>query len=148
MDDRMAAREQAWNAIEAIPARALTALFEQEPDRLSRLTIEEAGLHFDFSKTHLDQPTVAAFVALAEAAGFARHRDALFAGAVVNVTEGRAAEHGAERGEGAPESVARARGLHARMRSLIDAIEAGGAGAGAPRAAHRHRADRRWARSC
>src|SRR5690606_13008166 len=37
---------------------------------------------------------------------------------------GRAAEHTAERGHGAPESVARARHLHARMRALVDAIEA------------------------
>jgi len=49
---------------------------------------------------------------------------ALFAGEVVNVTEGRAAEHTAERYEGAAESVARARSQHARMRALIDAIEA------------------------
>ncbi|MCZ4238037.1 hypothetical protein O4H25_14450, partial [Staphylococcus equorum] len=42
----------------------------------------------------------------------------------VNVTEGRAAEHPAERGQGAPDSVARARHLHARMRGMIDAIEA------------------------
>ncbi|HWU96585.1 MAG TPA: glucose-6-phosphate isomerase, partial [Sphingomonas sp.] len=42
----------------------------------------------------------------------------------VNVTENRAAEHSAERGEGAPDSVQRARSLHARMRALIDAIEA------------------------
>ena len=124
MNERMAAREQAWSAIEAIARRPLLDLFEQEPDRLSRLTIEEAGLRFDFSKTHLDAELVPAFVALAEAAGFTAKRDALFAGEVVNLSEGRAAEHGAERGEGAPESVARARAFHARMRALIDAIEA------------------------
>src|SRR6187549_2003965 len=56
--------------------------------------------------------------------GLAGKRDALFAGAEINVTEGRAAEHTAERGEGSPESVARARGFHSRMRALINAIEA------------------------
>ena len=64
------------------------------------------------------------FLALAEQAGLAARRDAMFAGEIVNPTEGRAAEHVAERGQGAPESVARAAGLHARMRALIDAIEA------------------------
>ncbi|TVV74582.1 glucose-6-phosphate isomerase [Sphingomonas solaris] len=122
--DEAAARDAAWNAIEAVPRRPLLALFDAEPDRLSRLTIEEAGIRFDFAKTHLDAGLLDAFVALAGAAGFTAKRDALFAGEKVNVTEGRAAEHGAERGEGAPESVARARGLHARMRALIDAIEA------------------------
>ncbi len=64
------------------------------------------------------------FEALAEARDLAGARDALFAGRIVNPTEGRSAEHSAERGQGAPESVARAAGLHARMRALIDAIEA------------------------
>jgi glucose-6-phosphate isomerase len=117
--------EAAWREIERQADRpTLAQLFEAEPDRLSRLVIEEAGIRFDFSKTHLHAPLIDAFVALAEAQGFPAKRDALFAGEAVNVTEGRAAEHSAERGQGAPESVAQARGLHMRMRSLIDAIEA------------------------
>jgi glucose-6-phosphate isomerase len=115
---------QAWKAIEAAEARTLTDLFAAEPDRLSRLTLDLPGLHFDFSKTHLSAPVLAGFEALAEARGLAAARDALFSGAVVNPTEGRAAEHSAERGQGAPESVARAAGLRARMRALVDAIEA------------------------
>ncbi|MDB5689819.1 MAG: pgi [Sphingomonas bacterium] len=117
--------EAAWRGIERQADRpALSQLFEAEPDRLSRLVIEAAGIRFDFAKTHLDTALIDAFVALAEAQDFAAKRDALFAGEAVNVTEGRAAEHSAERGQGAPESVAQARGLHLRMRSLIDAIEA------------------------
>ncbi|MEA3004115.1 MAG: glucose-6-phosphate isomerase, partial [Sphingomonadales bacterium] len=61
-------------------------------------------------------------------ADLAGAREALFAGRIVNPTEGRAAEHSAERGQGAPESVARAGALHARMRALVDAIEAGAFG--------------------
>ncbi|WP_136162084.1 glucose-6-phosphate isomerase [Sphingomonas flavalba] len=95
-----------------------------DADRLARLTLETGGLFFDWSKTHLDAALVGDFAKLAEAAGLAAARDALFAGRIVNPSEGRAAEHPAERGEGAPESVARARQLHARMRALIDAIEA------------------------
>jgi glucose-6-phosphate isomerase len=116
--------DQAWAAIEAIERRTLAELFAAEPDRLSRLTLDLPGLHFDFAKTHLDSSLLAAFEALANARGLAAARDALFSGAVVNPTEGRSAEHSAERGQGAPESVARAAGLHARMRALIDAIEA------------------------
>jgi glucose-6-phosphate isomerase len=115
---------QAWAAIEAAERRTLADLFAAEPDRLARLTLDLPGLHFDFSKTHLDAALLAAFERLAEARGLAAARDALFAGAIVNPTEGRAAEHSAERGQGAPDSVARAAGFHARMRALIDAIEA------------------------
>jgi glucose-6-phosphate isomerase len=116
--------DQAWAAVEAAERPTLAELFAAEPDRLTRLTLDLPGLHFDFSKTHLDTGLLAAFEALAKARGLAAARDSLFAGAVVNPTEGRAAEHSAERGQGAPESVARATGLHARMRALIDAIEA------------------------
>jgi glucose-6-phosphate isomerase len=118
----------AWTAVEGVPARNLTDLFKAEPDRLSRLTVEEAGIRFDFSKTHLSEPLLAAFAKLVQAQDLAGARDALFRGDKVNVTEGRAAEHTAERGQGAPDSVARAAGFHARMRALIDAIEAGAFG--------------------
>jgi glucose-6-phosphate isomerase len=121
--------EQAWAPIENAQRRTLTELFAAEPDRLERLVVEESGLRFDFSKTHLDDGLLSAFETLAEAQGLAAARDALFAGGPVNPTEGRAAEHSAERGQGAPDSVARAAAFHARMRALIDAIEAEAFGA-------------------
>lgn len=119
---------KSWSLIEGSETRRLAGLFEAEPDRLSRLRIEEAGLLFDFTKTHLDAALVEAFANLAEEQDLAGARDSLFSGGIVNPTEGRAAEHSAERGQGAPESVQRAQGLHARMRALIDAIEAGAFG--------------------
>jgi glucose-6-phosphate isomerase len=119
---------EAWSAVERVGARPLLDLFAADPDRLSRLTVEEAGIRFDFSKTHLTQDLVSAFAQFSEAQDLAGAREALFSGKEVNVTEGRAAEHVAERGQGAPESVARAKGLHARMRALIDAVEAGAFG--------------------
>jgi len=124
----MSAASEAWAAVGRVEAVPLGALFEAERDRLQRLVIEEAGIRFDFSKTHLGRETIAAFVRLAEARGLSRAREALFTGAIVNPTEGRPAEHGAERGHGAPESVAVAKALQARMRALIDAIEAGAFG--------------------
>ncbi len=113
-----------WTAIEALPRTPLKDLFAGDPNRLASLTTDVAGIHFDFSKTHLDAAALDAFTALAKSAGFAAKRDALFAGDVVNVTEGRAVEHTAERGEGSEDSVARAAAYHGRMRGLIDAIEA------------------------
>ena len=66
----------------------------------------------DFSKTHLNAGLVAAFQDLAGARSLAAARDALFAGEMVNGSEGRPAEHIAERGHGAPDSVRRAKGFH------------------------------------
>jgi glucose-6-phosphate isomerase len=116
--------DTAWKAVEALTPQPLTELFAAEPNRLETLTLDVAGIHFDWSKTHLDAAGLRAFAELADAAGLAARRDALFAGEAINVTEGRAAEHTAQRGEGSPDSVAQARGFQARMRALIDAIEA------------------------
>lgn len=118
----------AWSDLETCEPKRLEALFAEDPDRVEKLTVSEAGLRFDFSKTHLDERLIGGFRRLAEERGLAPRRDALFAGEIVNPTENRAAEHSAERGQGAPESVARSRAFHKRMRALIDAIEAGAFG--------------------
>ncbi len=113
-----------WSRIEALPQERLEALFANDPDRLARLSLDVAGIHFDWSKTHLTPDAVAAFEALAKDVDLAGRREAMFAGEHVNVTEDRPVEHTAERGEGKPESVSRAAAYHARMRAVIDAIEA------------------------
>lgn len=117
-------RKAAWNAIAREPVPELKTIFETDPDRLSALSLTKGGIRFDWSKTHLTSALVAKFAAFAETCGLAEAREALFRGDRVNVTEDRAAEHSAERGEGNPESVARARILHNRMRAVIDAVEA------------------------
>ena len=117
-----------WAAVNGVETQPLVSLFKAEPDRLSRLALDEAGIRFDFSKTHLNAGLVAAFQQLARTRDLVAARDALFAGEMVNGSEGRPAEHIAERGQGAPESVRRAKAFHARMRGLIDAIEVGAFG--------------------
>jgi len=117
-----------WTSIEKLPRDRLSSLFDADSGRLARLSVDVAGIHFDFSKTHLTAEALAAFDVLAKAQDLAGKREALFRGDKINVTEGRAVEHIAERGEGAEESVARAAHFHARMRALIDAIEAGALG--------------------
>jgi len=106
----------------------LDELFKAEPDRLSRLSHEIAGLYFDWSKTHLDQAFIDAAIERAERMGFAAARDALFSGAVVNPSENRPATHVAERGSGAPDEVDLATARRQRMRALVDAVEAGAFG--------------------
>jgi glucose-6-phosphate isomerase len=110
------------------PIKRLDELFAAEPDRLSRLSFDTAGIYFDWSKTHLDQQIIAECTARAERMGFAAARDRLFAGDVVNPSEGRPATHVAERGGGAPGDVDLATARRQRMRALVDAIEAGAFG--------------------
>jgi len=112
-----------WQAIDSHPAKRLDELFKVEPDRLSRLSFEVAGLYFDWSKTHLDAGLIEAFEAVADKAGLAAARDVLFSGGIANPSENQAAEHVAERGSGAPDAVDLATARRQRMRALIDAIE-------------------------
>ena len=115
--------------MEQASIKPLEALFAAEPDRLSRLSFEAAGIYFDWSKTHLDQTIVAQSLVRAEEMGFTPARQALFAGEIVNSSEGRPATHVAERGSGSSEDVDLAMARRQRMRALVDAIEAGAFGA-------------------
>jgi glucose-6-phosphate isomerase len=117
-----------WDAIDSYAVKPLAELFEADEDRLSSLSFELAGITFDFSKTHFDGDLRERFVKAAEAQEFAKARDALFAGDTVNPTEGRPAEHVAERGTGAADAVELAAARRTRTRALVDAIEAGAFG--------------------
>ncbi len=118
-----------WKRIEQAQQTHLQALFARGAEqRVEGHSFALPGMLVDFSKTHLDDPVIADFDELATAQDFDGRRNALFAGESVNTTEGRAAEHTAERGEGATDSVARAKSCHARMRVLIEAMDAGAFG--------------------
>lgn len=117
-----------WTFLESANAATLGQLFADDRNRVDALSLGVGGIWFDWSKTHLDPGVLAGFEQLAAKRQLAARRDDLFCGRIVNPTEARAAEHSAERGEGAAESVQRAKAFHGRMRSLIDAIEAGALG--------------------
>ena len=114
-----------WTELEKHQPQSLVDLFASDSDRVNKMTIEQSGLRFDLSKTHLDKASLGLFENLADAMQLDAVKSALFEGAVVNVTEGRAAEHPAERGHGDAEAVAHARALQDRMRGLVEAIDAG-----------------------
>ncbi|RZV30517.1 MAG: glucose-6-phosphate isomerase [Sphingomonadaceae bacterium] len=126
----------AWKSIEAEEKQTLEALFDEDKARVERLSqrIEwgegetSGGILFDWSKTHLTPAILDGFEELADAAGFAAAREKLLSGAKINVTEGRAAEHTAQRGTGADASVEEAQALLARMNMLVEAIHDGALG--------------------
>jgi glucose-6-phosphate isomerase len=87
-----------WEQLEALESNILTDLFDADPNRLALLSGEQSGIWFDFSKTHLTSEIIAHFVEMAKAQNLGGKRDDLFNGQIVNVTEGRAAEHSADKG--------------------------------------------------
>lgn len=86
-----------WQALrehaETLGQRHLRELFAEDAARADRLSAEAAGLYFDYSKQRVNEKTVRLLMALARARGLPEHRDALFAGERVNVTEHRPALH-------------------------------------------------------
>ncbi len=85
-----------WQQLEALhtrtQARRILDLFDQ-PDRAGAFSLRVDGLLFDYSKTGIDAEIRAALIALAEGAGVAERRAAMFAGARINETEDRAVLH-------------------------------------------------------
>jgi glucose-6-phosphate isomerase len=71
----------------------LRDLFADDPGRAERLSLESAGLYLDYSKNRVTDETLALLVQLARESGLEARRDAMFAGARVNVSEDRAALH-------------------------------------------------------
>ncbi len=125
----MTSAATAWQSLAEWQPQELSALVATAPDaRLHQFVRTVADLRFDFAKTHLDDAALVTLNELAVAQDFAGRRKTLFSGGIANPTEDRAAEHSAERGDGAPESVHLAQALHQRMRMMVDAIEAGAFG--------------------
>jgi glucose-6-phosphate isomerase len=88
---------KAWQALERhhaeIGDRHLRDLFAEDPDRGERLTAEAAGLYLDYSKNRITDETIRLLIQLAEECGVAQHRDAMFRGDHINVSEDRAVLH-------------------------------------------------------
>jgi glucose-6-phosphate isomerase len=73
--------------------RPLTDLFAEDPNRVSRFSLEQSGLHFDFSRSHLDADDYDALVSYARSLDVEGARAAMFAGKAINLTEDRAVLH-------------------------------------------------------
>src|SRR5271157_3068247 len=90
-----------WKALkshyEAVRDEHLRKLFAEDPKRGERLAIEAAGLFLDYSKNRVTDETLKLLVQLARESGLEEHRDAMFRGEKINVTEERAVLHAALR---------------------------------------------------
>ncbi len=71
----------------------LRDLFADDPDRAQRFSVEAEGIFLDYSKNRVTDETLDLLVALAEESGVAEHRDKMFAGDHINVSEDRAVLH-------------------------------------------------------
>ena len=126
----------AWQALGAHRARMagvqMRALFDEDPRRASRFSLEDAGLYLDYSKNRIVAETLRLLHDLAHTARLEHAIGCMFAGERINTTEGRAVLHTALRNRG-PEAVIvdgedimpSVRAVLARMRAFSEAVHGG-----------------------
>ncbi len=87
----------AWKALEEhrdkLADRTLRDLFDEDPGRGTRLTLDAAGLYLDYSKNRVTDKTLKLLVELAQDCGLEEKIAAMFAGERINTTENRAVLH-------------------------------------------------------
>ena len=84
-----------WQALSAHARTALSLrdLFDTDPDRGERLTVQAGELYLDYSKNLATDETLRLLIALAERAGVRELAAAMFRGEHINTTEDRAVLH-------------------------------------------------------
>ena len=91
---------QAWTRLQQLHdglVPDLRGAFAADPERASRFSFTAADLYVDLSKNLIDDDILNALIQLADETGVAAHRDAMFGGEHINVTEDRAVLHTALR---------------------------------------------------
>jgi len=87
----------AWKALSSnrdqIAKTTIKELFDADPKRGERFTAEACGLYLDYSKNRINDETLKNLVQLAKEVGLEAHRDKMFAGEKINITEDRAVLH-------------------------------------------------------
>ena len=87
----------AWSALkadfDAIGHEHLRTFFADDPDRGQKMTAEGVGLYLDYSKQRVTEKTMSHLMQLARESHVEEHRDAMFAGEHINVSEDRAVLH-------------------------------------------------------
>lgn len=90
----------AWDALEEVAENFVPNLkgwFAEDEDRAKRYTKQAGDLHVDLSKNLVNEEVLDLLVQLAEQTKVEAHRDAMFAGEKINITENRAVLHTALR---------------------------------------------------
>jgi glucose-6-phosphate isomerase len=87
----------AWKRLEShckkVHKMHLRDLFEDDPGRGERMTVEAAGLFLDYSKNRVADRTIELLVELAVQSGLSGRIAAMFSGEKINTTENRAVLH-------------------------------------------------------
>jgi glucose-6-phosphate isomerase len=87
----------AWQALnehfQQVRTLHLRKLFNDDPRRGERFTLDVVGIYLDYSKNRVTAETLRLLLQLAESVGLRGHIDAMFRGDKINITEQRAVLH-------------------------------------------------------
>lgn len=95
--DQLAAYKKLKTHHKTISQKHLKTLFEEDTDRHKKFSIRFGDILLDYSKNRITSRTRSYLIQLAEEAGLAEAIEAMFTGAKINATEGRAVLHTALR---------------------------------------------------
>lgn len=120
-------RKPEWLALhehqKVLASTHMRKLFQDDPERFHRFSIEAANLRLDYSKNRINRDTLPLLTALAKACGLPEATEAMFTGAIINNTENRPALHTALRA--APDSDIRVDGKNIvpEVQATLDRME-------------------------
>lgn len=100
----------------------LRDLFEQDPQRATRMYTTAGDLSIDYSKHRITDRTLELLLGLVRAARVEDRRDAMFAGERINVTEGRSVLHTALRLPRGSSLVVDGEDVAAQVHEVLDAM--------------------------
>ncbi|NND69877.1 MAG: glucose-6-phosphate isomerase [Halioglobus sp.] len=107
---------------------SIPSLFDADPARAGKFSLQAAGLHLDFSKHRINAEALGKLVELAEQAQLSAGIETLLSGGEINTTEGRPALHTLLRGTGANalgDLYREVTATQARMRDVSERLNAG-----------------------
>ena len=121
-------KRKAWNALKVhykkVGERHLRQLFEDDPKRAEKFTVEAVGIYFDYSKNRITEKTLRLLLELAEESGLRERIDAMFRGEKINVTENRAVLHVALRAPKDASIVADGKNVVPEVHAVLDKMTA------------------------
>ena len=118
------ARTRLQRHYDEISGLHLRELFADDPARGERLNAEAAGIRLDYSKNRVTDETLRLLLELADDAGVAARRDAMFAGERINITENRSVLHVALRMPRGTSLIVDGRDVVADVHEVLDRMAA------------------------
>ncbi len=104
----------------SLKQKNLRQMFDSDPDRHAKMSIEAEGIYYDYSKNLVDDDTIRLFCSLAEERGLKDQIEAMFTGEKINITEKRAVLHTALRSPASSSVIVDGRNVIPDVHSVLD----------------------------